>query len=55
MVVTIYDPGEAPSDIEVRSDEVLVDLGGQPFRIRLEIATHLRAIIDEIVFSSRNF
>lgn len=47
----IITPEQGYEDREVRSDEALVVVGGQTFRLQEELVTHLREVILSLVFA----
>ena len=47
----ILNPRINPNDLELRSDEAVVLLDGQPFRIPAKLAEHLGELVETLVFA----
>jgi hypothetical protein len=51
MMDIILNPRCGLDDLELRSDEAVVMLDGQPFRIPAKLAEHLGALVETLVFA----
>jgi hypothetical protein len=55
MEITISDdPGIKLADIELRSDEMVVLMGGQPLRISKDLCKHLYAIVSAVIWAKHS-
>jgi hypothetical protein len=47
----VIDPEQGYEDVERRSDEMIVLVGRQPFRIPKELGSHMKDVVESLIWA----